>query len=499
MAINAARGGCEDAGVDADPYVAFVAGQDPGRTCLVLDDGSAWTYGDLDRRSAELAGALRACGVGPGDRVLVQVDKAADAVALYVACLRSGVVFVPLNTAYTPDEIADFVDDAAPALFVGRPDAPAPAGTRTETLGSRGEGTLPLAAGIDGIDPLARQPEDWAAMLYTSGTTGRAKGAMLSCGNLVSNARALADAWRFAPDDVLLHALPVFHVHGLFVALHCAFAVGAAVRLHERFDADAVLADLGSSTVFMGVPTHYHRLLAHPDLDPGACAGMRLFTSGSAPLPSHEHEAFAERAGHRIVERYGMTETLISTSNPHDGDRIAGTVGFALDGIEVRVADAQGDPVPPGEVGTVEVRGPNVFLGYWGLPEATAAATRPDGFFVTGDVGAMDAEGRLTLAGRASDLIISGGYNVYPKEVELVLDQAPGVDESAVIGLPDADLGELVVAVLVADGDLDEVAVLGACGSLARFKRPRRLVVVDELPRNAMGKVQKALLRDQLG
>ena len=493
-----AHGGREDAAVDTDPYAVLVGEHDAGRPCLLLDDRTTWTYGDLRGRAAELAGALRGRGVRPGDRVVVQVDKSADAIALYLACLRSGAVFVPLNTAYTPEEVAAFVADAAPALFVGRPGEVAPSGASSETLGTRGDGTLAEQATADTLEPQRRAADDWAAMLYTSGTTGRSKGAMLSCRNLVSNARALVDAWRFGPDDVLLHVLPVFHVHGLFVALHCALAVGASVRLHERFDVDAVLADLPRSTVLMGVPTHYHRLLAHPALDRAACSGMRLFTSGSAPLPAHEHEAFAERTGHRIVERYGMTETMILTSNPYDGDRVAGTVGFALDGVEVRVADDEGNPVPSGTPGTVEVRGPNVFLGYWNRPDATVAATRPDGFFVTGDVGTMDADGRLTLAGRASDLIISGGYNVYPKEVELVLDQAPGVDESAVIGLPDPDLGEVVVGVLVADGPLDEAAVLEACAGLARFKRPRRLVVVDELPRNAMGKVQKAALRERL-
>jgi malonyl-CoA/methylmalonyl-CoA synthetase len=485
--------------MDADPYVAFVAGQDPARACLLLDDGTAWTYGDLRHRADALAGALHACGVRAGDRVVVQVDKSADAIALYAACLRSGAVFVPLNTAYTPAEVAGFVADARPTLFVGRPGTIAPPGVPVETLGTRGDGTLTGLAGADPTGPARRSGDDWAAMLFTSGTTGRSKGAMLSCTNLVSNARALVRAWRFEPDDVLVHVLPVFHVHGLFVALHCALAVGASIRLHERFEPDAVVSDLPRSTVLMGVPTNYHRLLAHPGLDADVCRGMRLFTSGSAPLPAHEHEAFAARTGHRIVERYGMTETMILTSNPYDGDRVAGTVGFALDGIEVQVADDDGRRVPAGATGTVEVRGPNVFLGYWGRPEATAAATRDDGFFVTGDVGSMDEHGRLTLAGRASDLIISGGYNVYPKEVELVLDQVPGVDESAVIGLPDPDLGEVVVAVLVADGPLDEAAVLEACAGLARFKRPRRLLVVDELPRNAMGKVQKAVLRQQLG
>jgi len=486
--------------MDANPYAALVAGQDPARPCLVLPDGETWSYADLDERSAAYAGALSSRGVSTGDRVVVQVDKSADGVALYLACLRQGAVFVPLNTAYTPSEVSSFVADARPALFVGRPGAEAPVGVRGETLGAAGDGSLAEVADqvVPRHDVVPRQAEDWATMLYTSGTTGRSKGAMLSCGNLVSNARALVDAWRFAADDVLLHVLPVFHVHGLFVALHCALAVGAAVRLHARFDADAVVDDLAGSTVLMGVPTHYHRLLAHPGLDTEACAGMRLFTSGSAPLPAHEHEAFAARTGHRIVERYGMTETMILTSNPYDGERVAGTVGFPLDGIELRVADEDGAPVPVGGTGTVEVRGPNVFLGYWGMPEATSTATRADGWFVTGDIGSLDGEGRLTLAGRASDLIISGGYNVYPKEVELVLDQAPGVDESAVVGVPDPDLGEAVVAVVVPDDPttpVDEGAVLAACADLARFKRPRRVVVVDELPRSAMGKVQKATLR----
>lgn len=485
--------------MDVDLYDALVAGHDRDRPCLLLDDGDVWTYGDLARRSDELAGALQACGVDAGDRVVVQVDKSADAVALYLACLRSGAVHVPINAAYTPAEVAGLVDDARPTLFLGRPSAPAPAGVRAETLGTDGSGTLPVHAAPGSAAAGPRSSHDWAAMLYTSGTTGRPKGAMLSCGNLLSNARALVRAWRFAPDDVLIHVLPVFHVHGLFVALHCALAVGATVRLHARFDVDAVIADLSRSTVLMGVPTHYHRLLAHPDLDADRCAAMRLFTSGSAPLPAHEHEAFARRTGHRIVERYGMTETMILTSNPYDGERIAGTVGHALEDIELRVADDHGEPLPAGTSGTVEVRGPNLFLGYWNRPDATAAAMRDDGFFITGDVGHLDDDGRLTLAGRASDLIISGGYNVYPKEIELVLDQAPGVDESAVIGLPDPDLGEVVVAVVVGDGPVDEAAVLGACQGLARFKRPRRLVVLDELPRNAMGKVQKAVLRQQLG
>ncbi|HEX4902129.1 MAG TPA: AMP-binding protein [Acidimicrobiales bacterium] len=465
-------------------YDALVPETPAGRPCLLLDGGDVWSYADLDDRSAALAGALHRRGVVAGDRVVVQVPKSADAAALYLACLRRGVVPIPLNTAYTPVEVAGFVDDARPALVVDQP--------LLDELAADDE---PLA------ELVPRAGTDPAAMLYTSGTTGRSKGALLSVRNLVSNARALIDAWRFEPGDVLVHVLPTFHVHGLFVALHCALGVGAAVRFHTRFDPDAVVADLGRSTVLMGVPTHYHRLLAHPGLDAAACAGMRLFTSGSAPLPAAEHEAFAERTGHRIVERYGMTETMILTSNPYDGDRVAGTVGFPLPSVELRVVDDEGGRCAPGTAGGVEVRGPGVFLGYWERPEATAAAFAPDGWFRTGDVGHVDGQGRLTLAGRASDLIIAGGYNVYPKEVELVLDALPEVAESAVVGVPDADLGEVVVAVVVpAPGATVEAdAVVAACGDLARFKRPRRVVVVDELPRNAMGKVQKAALRAALG
>lgn len=486
--------------MDANPLTRLLAHVDPARPCLELGDGT-WSYGDVLARSAQLAGALAAAGAGTGERVVVQVDKSADAVALYLACLRLGAVHVPLNTAYTPAEVAFFLADAGPAVFVARPGEPVPQHgpeVTVHTLGVAGDGSLAELAGrVEPFDDVvARADEDWAAMLYTSGTTGRSKGAMLSCRNLVSNAEALVQAWRFEPDDVLLHTLPVFHVHGLFVALHCAFAVGARTRLLPRFDVDTVLDHLPRATVLMGVPTHYHRLLASPRLDRDLVSVMRLFTSGSAPLPAHEHRAFAERTGHDIVERYGMTETMIMTSNPYEGDRVPGTVGFALPGIELRIADDDGHPVPSGETGTVEVRGPNVLLGYWGLAERTASSFRDGGWFVTGDVGSMDDDGRITLVGRASDLVISGGLNVYPKEVELVLDQVPGIDESAVIGVPDPDFGEAVVAVVVAHGSFDEAALRAACeAQLARFKHPKRYVAVDELPRNAMGKVQKSLLR----
>ncbi|MDZ7675707.1 MAG: AMP-binding protein [Acidimicrobiales bacterium] len=448
-----------------------VAGTAPERPCLLLDDGSTLTYGDLDGQAARMAGALRSRGIRAGDRVVLVVGKSVEAVALYLACLRTGAVLVPLNTAYTAAEVGFFVDDAAAALVVD-------------------EATLAeLSAGDP--DPVVadRTGDDWAAMLYTSGTTGRSKGAMLSCRNLVTNARALHDAWRFSPDDVLVHVLPVFHVHGLFVALHCAFLAGAAVRFHERFDPEHVRADLRRSTVLMGVPTHYHRLLDQTDLDQTDCHGMRLFTSGSAPLSASRHDEFAVRAGHRIVERYGSTEAMILTSNPYDGERVAGTVGFPLDGVELRISVG----------GVVETRTDGLFLGYWGQPEKTAASFTDDGWFVTGDLGALDTDGRLTLAGREKDLIISGGLNVYPAEIEAVLDEVPGMVESAVVGEPDPDFGERVVAFVVTDRPVDDAVLRRVCdAALARFKHPRRYVFVDELPRNTMGKVQKHRLRGRL-
>ena len=468
-----------------DPVYEAIFGtawDEPDRPCLVTDGGTV-TYAELDERAARLAGALLARGATVGGRVVVQVDKSVDAVALYLACLRAGIVYVPLNTAYTEAEVGAFVDDAGASLLVD----------------GRVLGEL-LATDAAPSPIVERRGTDPAAMLYTSGTTGRSKGALLSCRNLVANARALIDAWRFEPDDVLLHVLPVFHVHGLFVALHCAFGVGATVRFHRRFDVPAVRAELGRSTVLMGVPTHYHRLLADPGFGADDCDGMRLFTSGSAPLPAVEHEAFAARTGHRIVERYGMTETMILTSNPYDGDRVAGTVGFPLDGVELRVVGDDGGELPPGEVGIVEVRGDGVFLGYWQLPDRTAASFH-DAWFVTGDLGALDDVGRLTLVGRASDLVISGGLNVYPKEVEAVLTSVAGVTDCAVVGAPDPDLGEAVVAFVVTDpgAPVDDDLLAGACdGVLARFKHPRSYRFIDELPRNAMGKVQKAELRRRL-
>ena len=346
-------------------------------------------------------------------------------------------------------------------------------------------------------DTIGRDDEDLAAILYTSGTTGRAKGAMLSHNNLASNVLALDRYWGWQDDDVLLHALPIFHVHGLFVALHCAFLRATPVIFQRRFDIDALIAELPNATVLMGVPTFYTRLLADPRFDAALASGMRLFISGSAPLTEQTFAEFETRTGKRILERYGMTETLMNTSNPLDGERVAGTVGFALPHIEARIASEDGQVLGPGEVGGIEMRGPNVFSGYWRMPERTADEFRPDGFFRTGDMGVMDEEGRFSIVGRAKDLVISGGYNVYPKEVERLLDEMPGVTESAVIGVPHPDFGEAVVAVLVAEGVSEARVDDHLRGNLARYKQPKRVFCVDELPRNAMGKVQKNELRER--
>ncbi len=454
-----------------------------------------------------MAGALRTLGVGHGDRVLVQVEKSPYAVALYLGCLRLGAAYVPLNTAYTAEEVRYFLEDAEPRVYVCDPAAGSgPAdrlGVEVEvvTLGGDAAGSLlPLAREAEpftGIEACRRG--DLAAIVYTSGTTGRSKGAMLSHGNLESNARVLLAAWGWRDDDVLLHALPIFHVHGLFVALHCALLSATPMIFLPRFDAAEVARVLPQATVMMGVPTFYTRLLARDDVDRDTCRGMRLFVSGSAPLTEQTFFAWEGRTGHRILERYGMSETMMNTSNPLDGERVPGTVGFPLPGVELRITGEDGAVLPPGDVGVIEVRGPNVFSGYWRMPEKTAEEFRPDRFFVTGDLGVMDEHGRVSIVGRAKDLVISGGYNVYPKEIERLLDELPGVVESAVIGVPHPDFGEAVVAVLVTDGrevgDAEVRKVLE--GRLARFKQPKAVVRVGSLPRNTMGKVQKNALRDR--
>ncbi|UWQ23201.1 AMP-binding protein [Jannaschia sp. W003] len=494
-----------------DALVAPHAGSDA--TFLECDDGTTVSRGAFVRRVAQLAHVLAASGVAPGDRVLVQASKHPDTLALYGAALQAGAVHLPLNTAYTGAELRHFAEDARPRVMVcdeTARGAVAPlaeaVGARLLTLGSAGGGGT-LAEAADGAPDrfrtVPRGPDDLAALLYTSGTTGRSKGAMLSHRNLLQNARALTDLWEITDRDRLIHALPIFHTHGLFVAINTALLAGARVRLMRAFDAEAVLAELPRSTLLMGVPTYYTRLLDEPALTRERCAAIRLFVSGSAPLLAETHAAFERRTGHRILERYGMTETNMIASNPLHGERIAGTVGFALPGTEVVVTDpGTGAPLPAGEIGMIEVRGDGVFRGYLNLPDKTREELRETGFFVTGDLGALDAEGRLRIVGRQKDLIITGGLNVYPREVEDAIDAAPGVRESAVFGVPDPDFGESVVAAVVAEADaaldLDAVAETVAA-SLARFKRPRRYVVLDALPRNAMGKVQKAALRAEHG
>lgn len=495
---------------------------------LRFADGTAIGRAGFLAMAHRAAFALRACGVVPGERVAAQVEKSPEALALYAGCVIAGAVFLPLNPGYTPAELAYFVGDAVPRLLVMDPrgldargaessaaDAqaadgwaavPAAQGTRVETLDAAGAGSFRRLCETqpDHGPVAARGDDDLAALLYTSGTTGRAKGAMLSQRNLCSNAETLAAAWRFGADDVLLHALPIFHTHGLFVATHTVLASGASMLFLPGFDREAILRLLPQASVLMGVPTFYTRLLDDARFDRARVAHMRLFVSGSAPLLAETHRAFEERTGHRILERYGMTETNMNTSNPYAGERRAGTVGPPLPGVEIAIVDPErGTPLAPGETGLVLVRGPNVCRGYWNQPEKTREALREDGFFVTGDLGHLDADGYLVLIGRQSDLIISGGFNVYPKEVEQVLDDVPGVLESAVIGVPHPDFGEAVLAVLVADtnagaGAEVETAIDAALErSLARYKHPKALVWLPALPRNAMGKVQKALLRER--
>lgn len=472
----------------------------PERLFIRTGAGTVMTYGQAHARMQRFASALRARGVVTGDRVAVQVDKSVDAVLLYLACLASGAVFVPINVANTQHEVDYFWRDAEPRVAVIRPGdramlesvAAAAQVGYLETLGEDGTGSLAALADSMADAPVPTRDGGAAALaaiVYTSGTTGRAKGAMLTRGNLASNAVTLADAWQFRDDDVLLHTLPLFHVHGLFAAINTTLAASASMVLLAKFEAAAVLAELPHATVYMGVPTHYTRLLQEPGLD-RCTARMRLFVSGSAPLLAETHHEFARRTGHHILERYGMTETLMNTSNPYRGARVPGSVGPPLPGISVRVA---GD-----EVGALEVRGPNVFSGYWRAPDKTRAEFTADGWFRTGDVGRIDAQGYVYIVGRAKDVVITGGYNVYPKEVECELDTVPGVLESAVFGVPHADFGEGVTAAVVCKpgAELSEALVLGAIkGRLAGYKIPKRVLFVAELPRNAMGKVQKNALR----
>ncbi len=487
--------------------------EDPQKTCLNCDGGAKVSNAEILELAGSISSFIGHSGIESGDRLVVQVPKSAYAVALYLACLRAGVIYIPLNTSYTAEEVSYFLGDATPKLFVCDPrsaDALQPVaaehGATLLTLDGNGQGSLPdkvaqsaRDAGADaGVATTA--DDDIAVILYTSGTTGRSKGAMLSHRNLASNALHLIDIWGFSDDDVLLHALPIYHVHGLFVALHCALLSNATMHFLSGFDADKIIAYLPQSTVLMGVPTFYTRLLKHTGFTREVCHSMRLFISGSAPLLAETFTEFEQRTGHRILERYGMTETGMLVSNPLDGERVAGTVGFPLPEVETRIVDDNREILPPGEVGILEVKGPNVFQGYWQMPEKTAEEFREDGFFITGDLASRDDAGRITLVGRNKDMIISGGLNIYPIEIETCINEMPGVVESAVIGVPHEDFGEGVVAVIVSDreaGITEEQVYETLSGQIARFKQPKKTVFVEALPRNSMGKVQKNVLRDQ--
>ena len=482
---------------------------DPERLVFETPGGETVSYAELDGIVSQYANALSGLGVEPGDRLTVQVEKSLPNVYLYLAALKCGAVFNPLNTAYTAAEVDYFVGDARPKVVVCDPSAEGAIKDLATTHGvghvltldRDGRGSLAdLARGQENRCATAELgPDALAALVYTSGTTGRSKGAMLSHDNLASNARTLHELWRFEPGDVLIHALPIFHVHGLYVALNTSFLNGSKMIWLPKFDADTVLGLLPSATVLMGVPTFYTRILADSRLTPDLCDTMRLFISGSAPLLAETHTEFEQRTGHRILERYGMTEAGMITSNPYDGERIAGTVGAALPGVSVRVSDDGGKELPRGEIGILEIRGPNVFKGYWGMPEKTAEEFRDDGYFITGDMAVQDESGRVSIVGRGKDLIISGGFNVYPKEIEAELDQLGGVGESAVVGVPHPDFGEGVIAIVTrgSGGEaLDEAGLIAELGTrLAKFKVPKRIYEVDALPRNTMGKVQKAELR----
>ncbi len=481
---------------NAAPFLRFV-------------DGTTLTYQALVAQAARIAHVLREAGLSPGDRLAAQVEKAPEVLALYTACAQAGIVFLPLNTAYTTDELAYFVENSEAALLVcdghkekGLASVAHRFGASLLTLNADGTGSLTEAARgqPEHFGTVARSEDDLAAFLYTSGTTGRSKAAMLTQKNLLSNAETLADLWRFTGDDILLHALPIFHTHGLFVGTNITLLAGGSMIFLPKFDLDDMIRLMPKATTMMGVPTFYTRLLDDARFGRETAAHMRLFISGSAPLLAETHKAFEARTGHRILERYGMTETNMNTSNPYEGERRAGTVGFPLPGVDLKITDPEtGADLPEGEVGQIEVRGPNVFKGYWRMPEKTAEELRDDGFFITGDLGVIDADGYVQIVGRSKDLIISGGYNIYPKEVELLLDAVPGVRESAVIGVPHRDFGETVVGVLVAEegASLDLEDISEAVGiSLARFKQPRKLIQVEELPRNSMGKVQKSILRE---
>ena len=482
---------------------------DPDRLAIETIDGQRISYGDLITHAGQMANLLVSSGVKPGDRVAAQTEKSVPGLVLYLAVARAGAVYLPLNTAYTLNELEYFITDAEPSMVVCDPAKAegigaiaAKVGATIMTLGADGKGSLTEAAATakPEFTTVARANDDLAAILYTSGTTGRSKGAMLTHNNLASNSLSLVDYWRFTDKDVLIHALPIYHTHGLFVASNVTLFARASMIFLPKFDPELIIKLMARATVLMGVPTFYTRLLQSPALTRESTKHMRLFVSGSAPLLADTHREWAARTGHAVLERYGMTETNMNTSNPYDGDRVPGAVGHALPGVTVRVTDPEtGKELTRESIGMIEVKGPNVFKGYWRMPEKTRSEFRDDGFFITGDLGKIDNRGYVHILGRGKDLVISGGFNVYPKEIESEIDAMPGVIESAVIGVPHADFGEGVTAVVVCNkgAGVDEASVLKALdGRLAKFKMPKRVFVVDELPRNAMGKVQKNILRD---
>jgi malonyl-CoA/methylmalonyl-CoA synthetase len=482
---------------------------DPARLAIETADGQRISYGELISRAGQMANVLVSRGVRPGDRVAAQTEKSVPGLVLYLAAVRAGAVYLPLNTAYTLNELEYFIGDAEPSLVVCDPTKvegigaiAAKVGAKVETLGADGKGSLTeaCAKAPAQFETVARAGDDLAAILYTSGTTGRSKGAMLTHDNLASNSLTLVDYWRFTNKDMLIHALPIYHTHGLFVASNVTLFARASMIFLPKFDPELIIKLMARATVLMGVPTFYTRLLQSPALSHESTKHMRLFVSGSAPLLADTHREWAARTGHAVLERYGMTETNMNTSNPYDGQRVPGAVGHPLPGVTLRVTDPEtGKELPRETIGMIEVKGPNVFKGYWRMPEKTKAEFRDDGFFITGDLGKIDSHGYVHILGRGKDLVISGGFNVYPKEIESEIDAMPGVIESAVIGVPHADFGEGVTAVVVCDKSarIDEASVLKALdGRLAKFKMPKRVIVVDELPRNVMGKVQKNILRD---
>src|SRR5438034_10308124 len=482
---------------------------DPTRLAIETADGQRVSYGELISRAGQMANVLVSRGVKPGDRVAAQTEKSVPGLVLYLAAVRAGAVYLPLNTAYTLNELEYFITDSEPSLVVCDPSKAegigaiaAKVGAKVLTLGADGKGSLTEAAAKASpeFSTLKRADDDLAAILYTSGTTGRSKGAMLTHDNLASNSLSLVDYWRFSKDDVLIHALPIYHTHGLFVASNVTLFARAAMIFLPKLDPELIIKLMARATVLMGVPTFYTRLLQSPALSHESTKHMRLFVSGSAPLLADTNREWFARTGHAVLERYGMTETNMNTSNPYDGDRVPGAVGHPLPGVTLRVTDPEtGKEIARDEIGMIEVKGPNVFRGYWRMPEKTKAEFRDDGFFITGDLGKIDDKGYVHIVGRGKDLVISGGFNVYPKEIESEIDAMPGVIESAVIGVPHADFGEGVTAVVVCNkgAAVSETSVLKALdGRLAKFKMPKRVFVVDELPRNAMGKVQKNILRD---